>query len=140
VAATLSITTTSLPGGTVGIAYSQTVGSSGGTAPLTWSVASGSLPAGLNLNTSTGVITGTPSSAGTASFTLHLADSASQTADRSLSITIAAAPSITTSSLSGGTAGTAYSQILAASGGTAPLAWSVSAGTLPGGLSLNSGT
>ena len=53
-AAALSITTASLAGGTVGVAYSATLTASGGTAPYTWSIASGSLPDGLTLNLATG--------------------------------------------------------------------------------------
>src|SRR3954453_14642813 len=57
------ISTSSLPAGTVGVAYSQTLGASGGTPPYSWSMASGSLPAGLNI--SGGTISGTPTAAGT---------------------------------------------------------------------------
>jgi hypothetical protein len=60
---TVSLSPTTLAGGTVGTAYSQTVTASGGTAPYTYSITSGSLPSGLSLNTSTGAITGTPLSA-----------------------------------------------------------------------------
>ena len=59
----LSVTTTSLAGGTIGNAYTnQTLQATGGIAPYTWTVTTGSLPAGLSLNASTGVISGTPSS------------------------------------------------------------------------------
>ena len=63
--ATLTITTTSLPNGTVGTAYSQTLAATGGATPYTWSVYSGSLPAGLSLGSSTGTISGTPTTAQT---------------------------------------------------------------------------
>src|SRR5439155_15908379 len=125
------------PGGTVGTAYSQTVASSGGTAPLTWSVSAGALPAGLSLNTGTGAITGTPSAAGSPSFTIQVVDNVGATATKALSITVAATLSITTTSLPGGTVGIAYSQTVGSSGGTAPLTWSVPSGSLPAGLSLN---
>ena len=72
-----------------------TLAASGGTMPYTWSIASGSLPTGLALNTSSGAITGTPSAAGTFNFTARVSDASSpvQTATGSLSLTIAAASS-----------------------------------------------
>jgi len=75
----VQITTTSLPGGSVGSLYSATLGAQGGTTPYHWSIASGSLPAGLSLNTSTGTISGTPTTAQTSSFTIKVSDSSSPT-------------------------------------------------------------
>jgi thermitase len=138
-----AITTTSLANGTFGTSYSQTVAATGGTTPYSWSVVTGSLPAGLSLNASTGAITGTPTASGTSSFTVQVADSSSpqQTASKSLSITVSAtALSITTTSLPNGTVSTPYDQSVAASGGTAPYTWSVSVGALPAALSLNVST
>jgi hypothetical protein len=65
----LTITTTSLPAATVGVAYSATLAATGGTPPYTWSIASGALPAGLTLAPSTGQISGTATATGTSSFT-----------------------------------------------------------------------
>ena len=56
----LSISTTSLPNGQVGVAYNATLSASGGTVPYNWVVSSGTLPAGLALNAATGAITGMP--------------------------------------------------------------------------------
>jgi subtilisin family serine protease len=139
VADPLSITTTSLPGGTVGQAYTQGVAASGGKAPYTWSITSGGLPPGLTLNASTGTVSGTPTSGGTFGFTVQTADSGTpaRTASKSLSISVVAQLAITTTSLSGGVVGQAYSQTLAATGGTTPYTWSLSSGSLPPGLSLN---
>src|SRR5262249_10843973 len=67
----LTITTTALPGARVGVAYSATLTATGGTPPYTWSIASGTLPAGLTL-TSAGVISGTPTAIGTSSFTVKV--------------------------------------------------------------------
>ncbi|HET9179240.1 MAG TPA: Ig domain-containing protein, partial [Terriglobia bacterium] len=106
----------------------------------TWSISAGSLPAGLTLNTSTGAITGTPTTAGTSNFTAKVTDSNSRTATQNLSITVNAALSITTTSLPSGTVGTAYSSTLAATGGTGSYTWSISAGSLPAGLTLNTST
>src|SRR5207244_3376109 len=98
-----SITTASLPGGTVGAVYSTTLNSSGGTAPFSWSVSAGSLPAGLSLTAGNGVINGTPSAAGVSGFTINVTDNAGATASKMFSITIAAAPVIVTTTLPGGT-------------------------------------
>ena len=228
----LTITTSSLPSGVVGLGYSQTLSATGGQPPYTWSVVAGSLPAGLALAPSTGVLSGTPSAAGTANFTVQLSDdfqptpqtttriftltvtapvlsslnpsaanaggpaftltvngsnflsnstvrwngvnrtttfvSSSQltaaipatdiatagtasvtvvnpggTALNALTFTISASNvlTITTGSpLPQGTVASAYSQTLAASGGTPPYSWSISAGSLPSGLSLNAST
>jgi len=114
----VSITTNSpLPSGTAGTAYSQTLVANGGTPPYTWSVTAGALPAGLSLS-SAGVLSGTPTTTGTANFTVRAADSGTQTATKAFALTINNPLSITTSSpLPSGTVGTAYSQTLAASGG-----------------------
>jgi len=80
-----TITTTTLPNGTVGTAYSQTLTATGD-APITWSVASGALPGGLSLS-SAGVISGTPTTANTFSFTLRAANAAGS-ATKALSIVI----------------------------------------------------
>lgn len=69
----LVITTLSLPSATVGSSYSGTLNASGGIAPYTWTVISGALPPGLSLSTS-GVISGTPTTAGTYNFTVQVID------------------------------------------------------------------
>lgn len=83
-----SITTTTLPGGKAGDAYSQTLAATG-TAPITWSIESGSLPAGLALSGDT--ISGTPTAAGTFTFTVKAANGAGSDT-KELSIVIQAAP------------------------------------------------
>lgn len=83
-----SITTTTLPGGKAGDAYSQTLAATG-TAPITWSIESGSLPAGLTLSGDT--ISGTPTAAGTFTFTVKAANAAGSDT-KELSIVIQAAP------------------------------------------------
>lgn len=89
--AALSVSTTTLPNGTVGVAYSQALAATGGTSPYTWAVTVGTLPAGLTLAGATGVISGTPTTAATSTFTVTVSDASSNTASQSLSITIAAA-------------------------------------------------
>src|SRR5262249_37227326 len=90
----LTITTGGLPEGTVGSAYSQTLVASGGQTPYTWSLVSGSLPAGLNLSAA-GAISGTPSAAGTSSFTVAVGDASSQSATKNLTIVINPALAVT---------------------------------------------
>lgn len=85
-----TITTTDLPNGTVDTAYSQTL-IADGTAPITWRITDGSLPDGLSLNESTGVITGTPTTADTYNFTVTAENSAGSD-DKKFTLTIGVAP------------------------------------------------
>ena len=116
----------------------------GGVAPYTWSISSGSLPAGLSLNSSTGTISGTPTTAGLSSFTIQVADSEPSPQKATLPASIASSSgtlAITTTSLPAATDGAAYSQTLTTSGGVPPLTWSVGTSpALPAGLSLASST
>lgn len=96
-AAALSITTTSLPSAVRGVAYNQTLAATGGTAPYTWTIAEGTLCDDLTLSEA-GVISGTPSTGQTCSFTVQVADSAAVMATQALSI-IVRTPS---TSISGG--------------------------------------
>ncbi len=135
--ASLTVTTASLPGGTIGTAYQQTLAASGGSGGNIWSVTVGALPVGLTLSPA-GDITGTPTTAGTVTFTAQVKDSSGTTATKPLSIAIAPASlTVATSSLPGGTIGTAYQQTLAASGGSGGNTWSVTVGALPPGLTLS---
>ena len=131
-----TITTSSLPGATQNAAYSATLAAGGGTLPYSWSITVGSLPAGLSLNASSGVISGTPTGTGTSNFTVKVTDQYQSTATKPLSITVNVPPTITTSSLPSGTQNVSYSASLAASGGTTPYRWSIVSGSLPAGLSL----
>ncbi|MHC4714273.1 MAG: putative Ig domain-containing protein, partial [Planctomycetota bacterium] len=139
----LEITTTSLPDGEVGVAYSQTLQATGGVTPYSWAVVSGSLPAGLSLNSSTGEISGTPTAYGTSNFTVEVTDSQGVPDSDQKALSIYVAPAnlvITTASLPGGTVGVAYSETLQATGGVTPYTWAVITGSLPAGLSLNAST
>jgi hypothetical protein len=138
----LSITTTSLPAGTVSVAYSASISATGGVTPYQYGASN--LPGGLTIDSSTGAITGTPSqgAAGTTTVTVSVTDSTQstpQTATANLSLTVNAAQlTITTTSLPGGTVGMMYAGAIAASGGTAPYTYSAS--NLPSGLSINMST
>ena len=140
--AALAVTTTGLAGGQVGSAYDQTLAATGGVTPYSWSTGTG-LPPGLTVNAGTGVISGTPQTPGTFSFTVTVTDAENpaMTASQQLSIVVKPAPlMITTTSLPAATGGAAYSATLAATGGVTPYTWSVTAGTLPPGLTLNAST
>jgi Putative Ig domain len=95
IAAALQVTTTSLPNGSPSVFYSATLAASGGLAPYSWTITQGSLPSGLTLNATSGVISGTPTGAGTSTFTVQASDSETPaaTATASLSIVINPPPS-----------------------------------------------
>ncbi|WP_295215675.1 putative Ig domain-containing protein [uncultured Brevundimonas sp.] len=142
VAPTITIAPASLPNGTVGVAYSQTVSASGGAAPYTYAVTAGALPAGMTLNAS-GSLSGTPTAGGIFNFTVTATDSSTGgsapfSGSRAYTFTVAAATvTVAPTTLPTGSAGTAYSQSLSASGGTAPYSYAVTAGALPTGLTLS---
>jgi len=138
----LEISTSSLPKGAIGITYSTTLTAANGVAPFKWSVTSDApptLPPGLTLDQVTGVVSGTPTVSGSYTMTFHVRDSQDTDKDKDFTIVIVPLLSITTSSLSVGQVGVIYSVMLAASGGAAPLTWSVT-GALPSGLSLDTST
>ncbi|KQP43919.1 S-layer family protein [Pseudorhodoferax sp. Leaf274] len=129
----------------VGVPYSLQLGASGGVQPYTFAVASGSLPAGVSINANTGLVSGSPTSTGTsANIVLRVTDAANETVSLApFTIVVAAAPATLTISgtpATSATVGTAYSFTPVASGGVTPRTFSLVAGTLPAGLSFNTGT
>ena len=140
------ITPGTLPGAVVGSAYSTTLAVTGGTGPYTWTVSTGTLPGGLTLSPSaspsaTASIGGTLTNAGLSNFAVRVTDSVARTATANLSINVVTQLVITTSTLPPAFVGYNYLASLAASGGQAPYAWTVAAGSLPAGLTLSpSGT
>ncbi|MCU0440152.1 MAG: putative Ig domain-containing protein [Raineya sp.] len=135
----LSPATGSLPDGTVGSTYSQTITQTGLTGTPTWSVSSGSLPAGLSLNASTGEISGTPSVSGTSNFTIQ-ATSGACSNTQAYSIKVCPVITITPNTLPMARETLAYSQMLTQTGLTGVVTWSITSGSLPIGLSLNAST
>jgi sugar lactone lactonase YvrE len=119
----LGISTATLPAGTVGTGYSQTVGASGGIKPYRFSLASGALPGGLTLNSATGAITGTPTAAATASFTVKVTDASQPTAQlavQALSIVVRV-PVVPSVLVANGGSGTVTDYPLSPTGNVAPL-------------------
>src|SRR5207247_10237572 len=123
-------TATPLPAGTAGVAYSQALAVTGGSPPVIWAVVSGSLPVGLTLSV-TGVLSGTPAAAAGVSFSVQALDAAGGVATRQFTLSIAAALTISTTTLTGGNVGIAYTRTLIGAGGKPPYTWTVSSGALP---------
>jgi hypothetical protein len=137
-ASPLTIATSSLPVGAVGAAYSVGLTAAGGSGGYTWSIASGSLPAGLQL--SSGAITGTPTAAGSYRFCVEVT-AGSSAATQWLTLTVNGAPlTVTTTWLPAGVVGTWYLAGLAATGGSGGYTWSLASGTLPAGMAISMGT
>src|SRR5262249_40544874 len=136
--AALRFVTTSLSDARVGTSYSAQISAADGLGPYTFSLASGQLPTGLSLS-ATGGISGTATAAGTATVSIRVTDQTETAVTQAFTIRVVAsptAPAISTASLPDGTVGAPYSSPMAGQG-AAPMTWSVSAGALPGGLSLN---
>jgi sugar lactone lactonase YvrE len=136
----ISIGATNLVAGTVGVAYpATTLSAAGGMAPLTWSVTSGVLPAGMSLSGS-GVLSGAPSQIGLFSFTVKATDANSCLGVQNLSLTVnPRCPAITIgpTTLPGAAAGVVYPAVsFSQIGGALPVTWS--SGALPPGMSFSS--
>lgn len=136
-----------LTGGTVGAAYSETFIASGGIASYSYAITAGALPAGVTLNGSNGVISGTPTAGGTFNFTVTATSSSTgtgvpHTGSRAYSTTfLPATVLLPATTLANGTQNAAYSATLnPASGGTSPYSYAVTAGALPAGITLNTAT
>ena len=141
--------TTAVSAGTVGTAYTAAFTLSGGEAPYTWSQVSGQLPPGLALASSgapgqtDNELTGTPTTAGTYTFTMQVTDTLGDTASGQVSITINPRPPLKISEPSAaagpaGTVGTAYPGVVfAATGGQTPYTWTVATGQAPPGLAFH---
>jgi hypothetical protein len=134
VAPRLVVTTTALAPARLGALYSvQLTAVGGGT-----SVSDGALPAGLTLSSS-GLLSGTPTTAGSFTFTVKVADPA-RSGTQQLTLVVAAPLSVSPPTASVGEVGVSYSAAPTVSGGAPPLVWSVTSGMLPAGLALNGST
>ena len=137
---TPSITTTDLPAATPNYVYHTALTASGGVQPLIWTVASGTLPAGMSLN-SAGVLFGKPTTGSTTNITFKVTDSSGSpsgtvSTQQSLNFTVLTVLGLNAGTLPDGKVGTAYSTPLAATGGRPPYFLSIYSGSLPSGLVL----
>ena len=137
--AVLTITTDTLPNGASGSPYSNLFTAAGGTKPYNWSL-SGGVPPGLSVNADSGIVSGTPTTPGTYTFTALVSDGGSQPANKSFAITITPSIVITNASpLPTLTAGLPGNISFSATGGTRPYVWSVGSGSIPAGMTFASG-
>jgi len=137
----VKIATPSLPNGAVGVSYNATLTADGGTTPYTWSINKGTLPAGLSLDSGTGIISGMPTTSGDSTFTVKVSDNStpvkSDTKRYTIMIGASEALIITTVNMADGVEQTAYNATVLALGGTPPYTWSIAGGKLPDGLMID---
>ncbi|MFN7973831.1 MAG: Ig domain-containing protein [Acidobacteriota bacterium] len=136
---TINIAPAALPAGTVNTPYSQLISAGGGTGPYTFAVTAGALPPGITLSVG-GLLSGTPTAAGTFNFDVTATDVTGCTGVRSYTLVINAVTcnpiTLSPPALPNGIVNVAYTQVISASGGTPPYAFTVTAGALPPGITL----
>ena len=128
------------PGATIGQPYQVAAVATGNVGAVVWSIASGTLPAGVTLDPATGVIAGTPTAWGTCVVVVQGADSWGANRVDSKPLTIGVSPNalaITTTALAAAMYKTGYQAALTTSGGTGSVSFSIVSGALPAGLSMN---
>jgi hypothetical protein len=138
--APVTIATSSIAGGQVGVPYAAALSASGGSGSYVWTITQGALPAGLSLDRALGVISGTPASTGSFGFMVAAADASNSAASATGSFTLAVSGApLQIKTLLAPTAreSVGYSAALAAAGGSGSYVWSLSSGSLPPGLTLS---
>jgi hypothetical protein len=129
-----------LPEAEVDEYYTATLVSTAAT-PYTWAITGGALPDGLNLDTSNGVISGEPTTAGSYPFFVTVTDGSGTSSPQGFVINVTQTPlSFLTTSLPAATEDSGYSEQVSVTGGTSPYTWTIVSGSLPDGLTLTSST
>jgi hypothetical protein len=132
-------TNSPLPAGTVGVLYSQALVAINGVLPYRWSVTAP--PPGLTLDPATGILSGTPTTNGTSTFTVQVADSSGLSTNKIFSLLVNPPPLIlTTNAVFPGTVGLGYSQTFSATGGIPPYRWTLTSGSPGPGLTFDPGS
>jgi hypothetical protein len=131
------IGTATLAKARVGVMYSVQLAAGGGDPPYDWSIASGALPSGVDLSVD-GQITGVPAQAGVFTFSVLVTDASDHRDMKELTLTSIGQLIIATSALSQAIIGRPYDTTLQAAGGEPPYAWTLSGGSLPAGIVLES--
>ncbi len=135
--APIVMTPSPLPGATINVGYSQQLSQTGGVGTVTYALTSGTMPTGITIN-GTGLISGTPTVAGTYNFTITATGSNGCSSAQSFTIVVCPVITLTPGSpLPSGTVAAAYSQVISQTGGTGTFTYTVTAGTLPAGVTLN---
>ncbi|MEP7339044.1 MAG: putative Ig domain-containing protein [Acidobacteriota bacterium] len=135
----ISLAPQTLPGGNVGVGYNQSLSATGSAAPYAFTVIGGVLPAGLTLS-SAGVLAGTPTGAGNYGFTVKATDANGCSGVQFYSVVVCGTIAISPATLPNGFLGTAYNQTFSQPDIITLTTWSLSAGNLPTGLTLDPGT
>jgi hypothetical protein len=139
---TVTVSPTTLPNATANSAFNVMLSATGGSGSYTFAVTAGSLPSWLTLDATTGLLSGTPTSTGTSSFTITATDSSGVAGSQAYTLTVDPASSLTVSpgALASATPNSAYSASLSATGGSGSYIFAVTSGSLPAGISLNAST
>ncbi|MGH9842706.1 MAG: putative Ig domain-containing protein, partial [Blastocatellia bacterium] len=139
----ITLNPAALPNGTAGSPYNQSITASGGAGPYNYAVSSGTLPAGLTLDPTTGSLSGLPAAAGTFNFTVTATGGNLCPGSRDYALVIACRTINVTPAnptLPPAEAGAPYNRTVTATGGLAPYSFSIGAGALPAGITLNAAT